>query len=174
MLPSPTPTEVSFLTAAVIHAVASVAWTCGALTGLKREARRAMLYWATWAALSSITWVVLATRIDSPLLIGIVCGVLGACALQRGIRIHIGRSPPWRTPMTLLAVVSAADWLGADPAYRNLPVAINIGALEWLYFAMTRDLYGHARADVRMRWPSLLALPVLLGAMVFASRSLRA
>ena len=172
MLSSLTPTEVSFLTAALIQAVASVVWALGACA--VPEARRAMLHWAAWAGLSSATWVVLAMQIESPPLIGIVCGVLGASALQRGIRIHIGRPPTLLMPMTLLALVLATDRLGAYPAYRNLPPAVNFGVLAWLYFAMARDLYAHARHDLRLRWPPLLALPVLLGAVAFASRSLRA
>lgn len=173
MLSSLTPTEVSFLTAAVIQAVASAVWALAAWA--VPEARRAMLHWVVWAALSALTWVTLAVWIESPPLIGIVCGVLGACALQRGIRVHIGRRPlSLRMPMVLLALVVATDRISADPELRNLAAVVNFGVLAWLYFGMARDLYAHARDDLRLRWPLLLALPVLLGGAAFGSRSLRA
>ena len=172
MLSTFSPTEVSFLTAALIQAVAAIVWTLGAWA--VPEARRAMAHWATWACLSSVTWLTLATRIGSPPLFGIVCGVLGAIVLQRGIRIHIGRPMPLRVPALLMVLVLVTDFFGDGPAPRNLPPMVNFGVLAWLYFGMARDLYAHARDDLRLRWPPLLALPVLLGALAFASRALRA
>jgi diguanylate cyclase (GGDEF)-like protein len=172
MLASLSPTEVSFLTAALIQAVASAVWAIGALA--VPEERRPMAHWAAWAALSSVTWLTLATQIESPPLFGIACGMLGAMTLQRGIRVHIGRPPALLVPGALLALVLVVNRLGADPAHRSLAAAINFGVLACLYFGMARDLYVHGRDDLRLRWPLLLALPVLLGALAFGSRALRA
>jgi diguanylate cyclase (GGDEF)-like protein len=173
MLSSLTPTEVSFLAAAVIQAMACAVWALAAWA--VPETRRAMLHWAAWAGLSSITWVVLAARVNSPPLAGIVAAVLGASALQRGIRIHIGRRlvSLW-LPAALVAAVVAADALGADSAHPNFPVVVNFSVMAGLYLGMSFDLQAHGRNALRLRWPWLLALPVLLGALVFASRALRA
>ena len=172
MLSSLSATEATFLMAAVIQAVACVVWGLGAWA--VAEARPAALHWAAWAGLSSITWVVLATRLESPPLFGVVCGVLGAILLQRGIRVFIGRPPTLQVPLALLAVVIAAGALGGRPEHRHLQAAVNFGVLGWLYFGMARDLHAHGRDDLRMRWPLLLALPVFLGAVAFGSRALRA
>ncbi len=165
-------TEVSFLMVAVIQAVAAVVWALGAWA--VAEARRAALYWSAWAALSSVTWVVLAMQLQSPPLIGVVCGVLAAMALQRGIRAYIGRAQaPW-LPLALLALVVAVGTLAEQPTLQPVHAVVNFGVLACIYFGTARDLYRHGRDDLHLRVPLLLTLPVLLGAMAFASRSLRA
>ena len=79
MLSSLSATEVSFLMVALIQAVACVVWALGAWA--VAEARRAARYWAVWAGLSSVTWVVLAMHTASPPLLGVVFGVMAALAL---------------------------------------------------------------------------------------------
>jgi diguanylate cyclase (GGDEF)-like protein len=122
--------------------------------------------------LSSITWVVLAASFDSPPLLVVLAGAIGAIALQRGIRLFIGRPPTHRLHIVLLTAIVAAPWLGA--ASRNIQAAINFSALAIIYFGVAYDLYLHARNQMRLRFPILLALPVLLGGMGYGSRALRA
>lgn len=172
MLSTLSATEVAFLIMASIQAVASLAWALGAW--VVADARRAAAHWATWAALSCATWLVLALRLESPPLIGVVSGVLGTLALQRGIRIWVGRRPARWLPIAALAAVVAADLVTSDPALRHLQAALNFAVLAGLYFGIAHDLNVHGRDDLHLRWSLLLALPALLGATAFASRSLRA
>lgn len=165
-------TEVAFLMVAVIQAVAAVAWAAGAAA--VAAARPAALYWAAWAALSSVTWIVLSMRLASPPLLGVVCGVLAALSLQRGVRAYIGVPPSGRMALGLLALVVAVGLWVDQPAWRHLHAVVNFGVLAWLYFATARDLYRHGRDDLHLRFPLLLALPLLLGAAAFAGRALKA
>ena len=51
---------------------------------------------------------------------------------------------------------------------------VNFGVLASLFLVMALDLRRHARDDLHWRVPVVLSLPVLLGAVGFGSRSLRA
>jgi diguanylate cyclase (GGDEF)-like protein len=165
-------TEIAFLMLAVIQAVFAVIWLLA--SWLVVSTRRAAAHWAGWAALSSITWVIVAARLDSPPLVGVLAGVIGVMSLQRGIRIFIDREPQHRLHIVLIAGVIVAWWLGTNPAMRFSQAAINFGVLAWLYFEIARDLYLHARDRLRFAWPWLLALPTFLGCVAFGSRALRA
>ena len=169
MLSSMSATEVSFLMVALIQAMACVAWASGAWA--VPEVRRAMAHWAAWAALSATTWVVLALHVDSPPLIGTLCGVGGALALQRGIRLYIRRAPLRLLPVLMLAAVVLVDLLADAPATRHLQPVVNFGVLAAIYLGIARDLHGHGRDDLSLRLPWLLALPPLLGAIAFGSRA---
>ena len=87
MLSTLSATESAFLMVALLQAVASLVWGAGAWA--VADARAAAAHWSLWAALSSATWFLLATHLASPPLLAVACGVIGACALQRGIRIFI-------------------------------------------------------------------------------------
>lgn len=172
MLLSLSATEVSFLMLAAIQAVASLVWSLAAWA--VADARRAAAHWAVWSGLSAITWVVLATRLQSLPLFGVVCGVLGVISLQRGIRIYIGQTPALRLSLALLVVVVAGDWLARASTHSQLLPVINFGVLAWLYLGIAFDLRAHGRDELRLRWPLLLALPALLGGVAYLSRALRA
>lgn len=172
MLSSLSATEVAFLMTATLQAVASLVWALGAW--VVAEVRRAAAHWALWALLSAVTWAVLAMHLASPPLIGIVCGVVGTMALQRGIRIFIGRPTTQAWQLALLALVVATDLATPLAEHRPVQATVNFAVLAALYFAIARDLYAHGRDDLRLRWPVVLALPVLVGATGFAARSLRA
>ena len=165
-------TEVAFLMVAAVQAVAAVVWGLGAW--VVRAERSAQCHWAAYATLSSITWFVLATRLGSPPLIGVLAGVLAALALQRGIQLFIGRPPARRGPVLALLVVVLADFAGPLLDQRPLEATVNFGVLAWLFLGMARDLHAHARDELKLRWPVVLALPVLLGGLGFAARALRA
>ena len=172
MPPTWSATEVAFFIIALIQAAFGVVWSIGAYT--VPTARRAIAHWAAWAVLSSITWLILSAKLQSPPLLGIVVGVLAAISLQRGIRLFIGRQPAYRLHVALLVATVAASWIGANPQRRYLQAAINFSVLAWLYFDIGRDLYAHARNQLRFRWPALLALPVLLGCAAYGTRAIRA
>jgi len=172
MLATWSATEVAFLIVAVIQAVFTVIWALGAW--LVHSTRRAAAHWAAWSFLSAVVWLVLAAQLESPPLIGVLAGVLGVMVLQRGIRLFIGRMPTHRVNALLLVVVVLAAWIGNNPATRHSQATINFGVLAWLYFDIARDLYTHARNQLRFRWPGLLALPTFLGCIAYGSRALRA
>ncbi|MBT9508174.1 GGDEF domain-containing protein [Rhodoferax sp.] len=176
MLLSLSATEVSFLMLAVIQAVASLVWALAAWA--VPDARRAAAHWAAWSGLSATTWVVLSMQLQlqlqSPPLLGVFCGVLGVIMLQRGIRIYIGKPPRWQMPLALLLLVVVTDRLTGPSTYRQLQPMVNFGVLAWLYFGTAVDLRAHGRDELRLRWPVLLALPVLLGGAAYLSRALRA
>ncbi|MGH8179170.1 MAG: diguanylate cyclase [Steroidobacter sp.] len=157
---------------ALIQAVFGFVWAIGA--SMVTTVQRAVIHWAVWAALSSITWLTLSATLQSPPMLGVLTGVLGVMALQRGICLFIGRPPRDRLYFALMAVILAAYWLTLDPATRHLQTAVNFGVLGWLYLDIARDVYAHARRELRLRWPALLALPVSLGCLAYLLRAFRA
>jgi diguanylate cyclase (GGDEF)-like protein len=163
-------TETAFLIIAVIQAVFALIWACGAWWVI--SARRAIWHWAIWSALGCVTWGILAAEFQSPPLIGVLIGMSGAIFLQRGIRLFIGHEPAHRLHAVLLLVVVAASTLPAQRRY--IQTTIDFSVLAWLYFDIARDLYRHAHVQLRFRWPIVLALPVLLGAIGWGSRAVRA
>lgn len=172
-MPAPgSATEVAFLIVALIQAVFAVVWSIGAYTVATH--RRAVMHWVAWATLSSVTWLTLSMHVESPPLLGVLAGVLGVMALQRGIRLFIGRKLPHRLHGIMVCIVIAAGWLGWVLPSRPSQAVVNYGVLTWLYLHIAYDLYRHARDQLRFRWPVVLALPVLLGSAAYASRTIRA
>jgi diguanylate cyclase (GGDEF)-like protein len=172
MLSTLTATEMAFLQIAVMQAVAALLWGLGAW--LARAERSALAHWSAYAALSAITWTLLALYYQAPPLLLVLIGVCAVIALRRGIRLFIGRPMGWATPALMLALVMAGGALGEDPGWRPLQAVINFGVLATLYLATALDLRRHARDDLQWRVPVLLSLPLLLGAAAFGSRALRA
>jgi len=172
MLSTLSATEMAFLQIAVMQAVAACLWGLGAW--LARAERRALAHWAAYAALSALTWSLLALNLGSPPPVAALIGVCAVVALRRGIRLFIGRPFGWTAPALAVALVLAAGALGESPDWRPLQAAVNFGVLAALYLATALDLRRHARDDLQWRFPLLLSLPVLLGALAFGSRALRA
>jgi diguanylate cyclase (GGDEF)-like protein len=171
-MPALSATEVAFLQIAALQAVAAFAWALGSV--LVRAERSAVVHWAVWAALSSATWFMLAATFEAPPLLAVVVGLCGAISLHRGIRLFVRRPFGWTLPALLLALVVAADALAPPGGWRPAQAAVNFGALCWLYAVMALDLRRHAREELRWALPTLLALPLLLGALAFGGRALRA
>jgi diguanylate cyclase (GGDEF)-like protein len=173
MLATWSATQIAFLIIAVIQAMCGVIWALGAK--LLGTARGAVLHWVVWSLFSSVTWFILAARLDSPPLVGILVGVVGVMSLQRGIRLFIGREPTYKLQVAMLAaVVLAYVLLRLDFPVRSVQAAVNFGVLAWLYASIARDLYTHARHQIEFRWPWLLCLPLLLGCAAYGSRALQA
>lgn len=174
MLSGFSPTEVAFLMAATMQAVAAVVWAIGAWVWSVAEVRRAILHWSAYAGLSALTWTLLALALQSPPLVSILSGVAAALMLQRGIRIFIGRPVSWSRSWIPLAVVAAAYALAENPATRPLQVGINFGVIGWIYGVSALELHAHARGEMQLRLPWLLAMPLALGSLAFLSRAARA
>jgi diguanylate cyclase (GGDEF)-like protein len=171
MLATWSATQIAFLIIAVIQAVCAAIWALGA--SMLGTARGALAHWVAWALLSSLTFFIVAARLQSPPLVGILAGVLGVMCLQRGIRLFIGHEPTYRLQALLLALVVVA-YFATDQDTRHWQTMTNFGVLGWLYLSIAHDLHGHARRQLRFRWPLLLALPLLLGCVAYASRAVRA
>ena len=180
MLSTLTATEVAFLLAGVMQAVAAGAWAIGAW--VVADERPALSHWATYAGFSGASFPLLAGAMLSaaPATEGVLraagnlSGIVAMLALQRGIR-HFTRRPLGdRTHLALLGVVLATALIGLDPAAGPVRVGVNSGVLAWLSLSMARDLTLHARDSLRLRMPWLLALPLLLGMVAFGARGLRA
>jgi diguanylate cyclase (GGDEF)-like protein len=178
MLNSLSPTDVAFVMAGLMQAVLMAVWLVGAWAAA--ETRRATLNWAAYAGTSAVSFVLLVAALrqgaGGELLRagGNVLQVLGMLALQRGVRYHIGRPVPAHAHTLGLVLVLAASWLGLDPAHGALRVGVNSAVLTAICLSTAQDLHHHARATLRLRWPALLALPLLLAGIGFAQRGLRA
>jgi len=180
MLHSMTPTDVAFTMVALMQGVLALIWGGGAWVAA--PTRAATLQWAGYAGLSALSFMLLSVALHSAdaaqaqgiRAAGNVAGVLAMMALQRGIWLFVGRRAPWRSHALPLALVLIAAGIGLDPAYGFVRVGVNTAVLTWLSLTMARDLYGHGRDTLRLRWPLLLALPLLLAALGHAQRGLRA
>jgi diguanylate cyclase (GGDEF)-like protein len=161
-------TQVALLAIAVVQVAFALIWSVGAW--LVKNVRPALLYWATWAGLSSFTWVTIAAQLESPPLAGVLAGILGAICLQRGIRLFIGRRADIKVHIALVVLVIAVALL---PTPKHVKAIANFGVLAWLYFDIGRDLFRHGRQHLpNVAW--LLALPVMLLAIGYGGRSLTA
>jgi len=172
MLSELSATEMAFLQIAVMQAVAALLWGLGAW--LAQAERAALAHWAVYAALSAITWLLLALYFRAPPLALVLIGLCSVIALRRGIRLYIGRPLDWALPALMLALAVFAQALGLDAARRPLQAVINFGTLALLYLSTAWDLRRHAHEDLHWRFPLLLSLPLLLGGLAFAGRALRA
>ena len=172
MLSTLSATEMAFLQIAVMQAVAACLWGLGAW--MARAERAALGHWSAYAALSALTWSLLALNLDSPPPAAALIGVCSVIALRRGIRLFIGLPFGWTMPALAVALVLAAGAAGDAPEWRPLQAAVNFSVLGALYLATAFDLRRHARDDLQWRFPLLLSLPVLLGGLAFGSRALRA
>src|SRR5688500_11326643 len=166
-MPATSATEVAFLVVAVVQGVFALLWAVGA--GLVTT-RRPLLYWSAWAALSAITWFTLGLTIESPPLLGVLAGVAGVIALERGVSTFTGRACRNRLHVALPLAVVIANLSLVDPATRHLQAVANYGVLTWLYANVGADIYVYARRALRWRWAVLLAVPVLLGGLICALR----
>ena len=172
-MPSPlSATQVAFLLVALTQAVFAVVWAIGAHA--LAAARGAIRYWIVWAALSAITWLILAMHVEEPPLLAMLAGSVAIMSLQRGIRTFIGRPQPDRAHVLLLLASVAIAAFSLAPDRRPLQAAGNYAVLALLYGGIAFDLYRHARDQLRFDWPIVLALPVLLGSVAFGARVVRA
>ena len=190
MLSSLTPTDVAFLMAGLMQAVAAVLWLVGGW--IIGDTQRAALHWSAFAGLSAASFGFLVAAMlshgavahdssagdpqaaDWLRAVGNTLGVLGLMALQRGIWLFIGRPLRHAGHALALVVVLLASWIGLDPAAGSLRVGVLSAVQVVLALGIARDLHAHARDTLRRRRPLLLALPLLLAAAAIGARGLRA
>ena len=190
MLSSLTPTDVAFLMAGLLQAVAAVLWLVGGW--IIGDTQRAAGHWSAFAGLSAASFGFLvaamlshAAGVDHPdardpqaaewlRAAGNIVGVLGLMALQRGIWLFIGQPLRHAGHALALGVVLLASWIGLDPTAGPLRVGGLSAVQVVLALGIARDLQAHGRDTLRLRWPVLLALPLWLAAVAIGARGLRA
>ncbi len=180
MLSSMSATDVAFAMAGLMQAVMALIWLLG--SWLVGDTRRATIHWAAYAALSAASFVLLTAAFhargspSNDLLRGFgnIAGFLALIALQRGIWLFVGHPLTTTGHWLALAAVLAASYIGLSPSGGSIRVGVNSIVQALLAFGMAGDLRGFARDQLRLRWPSLLALPLLIAAFGFVFRGSRA
>jgi diguanylate cyclase (GGDEF)-like protein len=180
MLSAMSATDVAFAMAGLMQAVLAVVWLLG--SWLIGDTRRAAVHWAGFAALSALSFALLTTalhttpRFSAEVIraAGNIVGVIALLALHRGIRLFVGRPVGIRAYAIALAIVLLASWIGLSPSGSRIRVIVNSSVLTLLALAMCRDLIGHARDDLHLRWPIALGVPMIFSAVGFAFRAVRA
>ncbi len=175
-MPSFSATEIAFLMVACQQVVLAFGWLAGA--ALMAESRRAALHWALYAALSAVSLVLFVVSVKpgiEPLrALANLCIVASLVVLQRGVWAFFACPRPWLWHGVVLAAAAAATWFGLDPANGAWRVAIVSGALSALCLSVGWDMQREARARMELRWGAVLAVPLLLGGLVFGLRAGRA
>ncbi|HZV92036.1 MAG TPA: GGDEF domain-containing protein [Caldimonas sp.] len=180
MLSSMSATDVAFTMVGLMQAVLGVAWLFG--SWLLGDSRRVAVHWAFFAASSAVSFAFYTMALHAPLVGraeslragGNIILVLALIAMQRGIRIFVGRPSASRIHAVALLVTLAMSYAGLSPHGSSLRVGVISLILASLAFGMARDLYRYAGDALRLRRPWLMGLPGLCAAAAFAFRGLRA
>ncbi len=180
MLSSLSATDIAFAMIGVMQGVLAIVWLLGSwLTG---DTRRAAAHWAAYAALSAVSFAFLtvAMHLHPPLraemlrALGNLCGIVAFIALQRGIWLFIGYPQPVGGHLAALGVALVAAYVGLLPSGGAIRVSVNSTVLALLAASMARDLHRYSRVELRVRFPWLMAVPLLAAAAGFAYRGGRA
>lgn len=175
-MPAYSATEVAFLMVACQQAVLGCGWLVAA--ALMPDARRAALNWAAYAALSALSLVLFVVSvkpgIESVRAVANLCIVASLVVLQRGVWAFFGLPRPWRWHAAVVALAVTVTIFGLDPAYGAWRVMLISAALSALCLSVGRDLQREARARMELRWGAVLAVPLLLGGLIFGLRAARA
>ncbi len=172
--------DVAFAMTAAMQAVLAVVWLLGArVAGVQRSAA---LYWAAFASVSAISFVllILARQGNTPSQIegwracGNVMGVVAFIALQRGVAQFVDQPTSVRWDLLAIAIVVVASAIGLMPDGGRLRVGIFSATVGWIFLAMARSLHAHARDRLHLRRPWLLAAPCLCAAAAAWHRALTA
>ena len=175
-MPTLSATEVAFLMVACQQVVLALGWLVGAVA--LRLDRRSAVQWAGYALLTalSLAFFVGATQTRSEELraAGNMCVVAGVMLMHRGVRQFVGRPAPAWIYAVVLAGVVAVSWFGMAAQYGAVRVVVITFLLGLLCLAAAWDVLTYARGTLELRWSFWLALPLLLGGLVFMSRGVRA
>lgn len=166
-----TASEIAFLMLAMVQAVAAVMWAIGAWW--VRETRAAAAHWAGYAACSAVTFLFLGTHLASLPMAGVLVAMFGLMLLQHGVWHFTGQPRRYLVHGLMLLVAALASWVGADPAWRPQQAVVHYTITATLYLWTALDLYRHARGTLAMRWPLLMAVPLLMAGLNAAGRALR-
>lgn len=175
-MPTLSATEIAFLMVACQQAVLAVGWAIGA--AVFPLDRRSEVQWAGYALLtgSSVLIFIAASQTKSEELRAVanVCIASGILLMERGVRQFTGRPAPWWVYGLLVAGVVGVSWLGLNPHYGALRVGTVSGLVAILCGLTAWNIYVYAHRDLGLTFGHLLAVPLLLGALVFAARGARA
>ena len=180
MLSSLSATDIAFAMIGVMQGVLALVWLLA--TWLAGDLRRATLHWAAYATLSAVSFAMLTAalhlhappRAEMLRALGNLCGVVALIALQRGIRLFVGFPLPVRAHLLALGVALVASYVGLSPSGGRFRVSIISGVLALLAASVAHDLHLYSRDELRLRWPWLMALPLLAATIGFAFRGVLA
>lgn len=175
-MPTLSATEIAFLMVACQQAVLALGWAIGA--AVFPLDRSSATHWAGYALLtgSSVLLSIAATQSRSEELRALanVCVVAGILLMERGVRRFTGRPAPWWIYGIAVVAAAAVSWLGLLFQYAALRVAMVSGLVAVLCGLTAWNIHVYARRDLGLSFGHWLAVPLLLGALVFAARSARA
>ncbi|HKX44337.1 MAG TPA: GGDEF domain-containing protein [Burkholderiaceae bacterium] len=166
-----TPSEIAFLMLAMIQAVAAAMWAIGAWW--IRETRAAAAHWAGYAVCSSVAFLYLGTHLSSLPVAGVLIAISGLMLLQHGIWHFTGQRRRYLVHAAMLGVAAAASWIGEDLAWRPAQAVVHYTITATLYLWTALDLYRHARNVLALRFPLLMAVPLLLAGLNAGGRAVR-
>jgi diguanylate cyclase (GGDEF)-like protein len=170
-LSSLSPSEIAFLMLAMMQAVAAVLWGIGAWW--IAQTRAATLHWAGYAACSSLTFMALSQHLQALPMLGVLGALLGVMLLQRGVWCFTGQPLRVRAHGAMLLLAALASWIGADPAWRREQAVVHYTLTTTLYLWTAWDMYRHGRRSLQLRWPVLLAVPLMVAGLNSGGRALR-
>jgi diguanylate cyclase (GGDEF)-like protein len=165
------PSEIAFLMLAMVQAVAAVMWAIGAWWF--REARAAAAHWAGYAACSAATFLYLGTHLQALPMAGVLVGMAGLMLLQHGVWHFTGQPRRFVPHVAMLGAAALASWVGEDPAWRQAQAVVHYSLMTALYLWIALDLYRYARGTLRLRFPLLMTVPLLLAGLNAGGRALR-
>lgn len=165
------PSEIAFLMLAMVQAVAAVVWGIGAWWF--REARAASAHWAGYAACSAATFLYLGTHLQALPMAGVLVGMVGLMLLQHGVWHFTGQTRRFLPHAAMLAAAALASWIGEDLAWRRAQAVVHYALMTTLYLWTAFDLYRYARGTLKVRFPILMTVPLLLAGLNSGGRALR-
>ena len=166
-----TPSEIAFLMLAMVQAVAAVMWAIGAWW--IRETWAASAHWAGYAACSAVTFLFLGTHLNSLPVAGVVIAIVGLMLLQHGVWHFTGQRRHYRVHAAMLAAAVLASWIGSDLVWRPHQAVVHYTITASLYLWTAFDLYRYARGTLALRFPLLMAVPLVLAGLNAGGRALR-
>ena len=170
-------TEIAFLMVAFQQAVLGVGWW---LSGLwVPSAHAPSRWWGAYALFSALGLLLFVVAVpaggnEGLRALGNVCVVASLICLQRGVWRFFGGSAQWWGHAVAMALTLAVSWFGTSQPWGPLRVAVISSVLAVLSAATALDVHRGTRRQFELRYGMLLAVPLLLGALVFGARSLRA
>lgn len=173
-------TDVAFVMAAIIQAMAALLWALG--VRVLGDIRHAAAHWSGYAALSAVSFLFLVWALhlsgdrqaEYLRAVGNVASIGGVLVLQRGIWLFVGRPTDDRLQLGVLALAVVIACVGLDAAHSSLRIGANSTVLTCLSLAIGLDLTRHARDSLEARRPWLMALPLWLSMAGFMWRGGRA
>ncbi len=166
-----TPSEIAFLMLAMVQAVAAVMWALGAWW--IPETRTAAAHWAGYSACSAAAFLYLGTSLSSLPMAAVLFAITGLMLLQHGVWHFTGQPRRYTLHAAMLVAAALASWIGADPAWRQEQAVLHYLIMAALYLWAAWDLYRYARGTLALRFPWLLAVPLLLAGLNSAGRAAR-